>query len=622
MAEELEELDELDLFHTMTDEFDFDHFHSAEDGLLAFACLAGDIVEATNLLSSEGVTVNHINQRTGATPLHTVCAKGHVDVLKELLKRPELLVNQPDYDRTTPLYMACQENHVHVVQELFKHDGLQVNLAQAEGATPLYAASQFGHVDVVQVLLTRTDLLLNQPFNDGATPLFIACQNNKVRVVRALLDRTLVRIHGMQGRILVNQACVNGETPLYIACERGYCEVVHELLKRGDIQVNRARKNGGTPLQAACQFGHLEAVQVLLASKEMLVNQADTSGATALFFACVGGHLNIIQELLKVDRIQVNAANKRGTTPLYAACGGGWVEVVKELLNADGIAINQADKEERTPLYIACKNEHLPTVKILMATPVVSAQNDVLWCKALRACANSSNIELIMLFLQKGIGHNLVNKWFGFTYIYVSKRIALYQYALRTRQQHRQLLDFHLCVLNTHHATASTSALKAFKVSWPPLVGDRIASFLLPSFVARSTLNQVMIEFQNTLNDEDKVGFTQLSEAVGDIDVDVVQFLLLQEGIDVNKYCDANEDLEEGEEEEENETCLDLIDRKLDQHNSGLGLSSSSAPIEWHLSQKEQLDCARIRELLVAAGGLFFRNLGGLFESEIIVNVD
>jgi hypothetical protein len=76
-----------------------------------------------------------------------------------------------------------------------------------------------------------------------------------------------------------------------------------------------------------------------------------------------------------------------------------------------------------------------------------------------------------------------------------------------------------------------TSALAAFNVTWPPLIGFTIESFLLPAKQARRTVQQVVLHFNDTLNDHGEQEQTQLFRAVHQTDLESVRFLLLQEGI-------------------------------------------------------------------------------------------
>jgi hypothetical protein len=206
--------------------------------------------------------------------------------------------------------------------------------------------------------------------------------------------------------------------------------------------------------------------------------------------------------LLAVDDIQVNQANDKGWTPLNGACQKGHSKVVEMLLAADGIRVNQASDKGNTPFMMAVSNSH---------------------------------IGIVIQLLQHGNGHNSINEWFSINKSKPSGRIALYKYAVLLPQQHQPLLDFHLCLLNTQNAFVPTSSLKAFSRIWPQLVAFKIESFLLPTKQTRRTMQQVISYFNETLNDISICGETQLYEATRKADVDSVRFLLLQDGILINK---------------------------------------------------------------------------------------
>lgn len=68
-----------------------------------------------------------------------------------------------------------------VVKLLLAKDGVNVNEAHKDGWTPLHIASQNGHAKVVQLLLTHEGVNVNQAQKDGWTPDFTVC-GSTVRV--------------------------------------------------------------------------------------------------------------------------------------------------------------------------------------------------------------------------------------------------------------------------------------------------------------------------------------------------------------------------------------------------------------------------------------------------------
>jgi hypothetical protein len=169
--------------------------------------------------------------------------------------------------------------------------------------------------------------------------------------------------------------------------------------------------------------------------------------------------------------------------------------------------------------------------------------------------------------LQHGIGHNNINEWFHVGKPSASGRIALYKYAVLLPQQHQPLIDFHLCLLNTQNALVPTSSLKAFSRIWPQLVAFKIESFLLPTKQTRRTMQKVISYFNETLNNINMWGETQLYEATREADVDSVRFLLQQEGLLLDKLSKSIVEEEDDEEDQLYETPLNCAVRIVEGDN-------------------------------------------------------
>ena len=67
------------------------------------------------MLSRDGIDVNQAEWR-GITPLHVACIKGHVEVVKTLLSGHDVDVNQGRKNGQSPLYAMC-EKPLHVMRE-------------------------------------------------------------------------------------------------------------------------------------------------------------------------------------------------------------------------------------------------------------------------------------------------------------------------------------------------------------------------------------------------------------------------------------------------------------------------------------------------------------------------
>ena len=153
---------------------------------------------------------------------------GHVEVVKLLLGRSDIKVNQANNNGMTPLHYAALKGHVRVVELLLSRLDIEINAAASNGGTPLHFAAQNGHVEVVKLLLNRLDIEINAASDNGATPLHCAAEKGHVEVAKLLFARPDVE---------VNQANNKGATPLHLATEKGYrgiclCLVTHGLIRK------------------------------------------------------------------------------------------------------------------------------------------------------------------------------------------------------------------------------------------------------------------------------------------------------------------------------------------------------------------------------------------------------
>ena len=98
--------------------------------------------------------------------------------LKEVLDliRAGANLNTQQYLGFTALFMARYKGHLEIVRELLKHNKVDVNLPIIHGATALCIASGMGHLEIVRELLQHNKVDVNVPKKDGVTALFIASQ--------------------------------------------------------------------------------------------------------------------------------------------------------------------------------------------------------------------------------------------------------------------------------------------------------------------------------------------------------------------------------------------------------------------------------------------------------------
>ena len=184
--------------------------------------------------------------------LRSLVCQGNITIVKLLLSCPDIDVNFTAPGSHSALMLACKVGAADMVRLLLDKDDILINQQDFDGFTPLCHAASFaylndgyteGHVDAIMLLLQRDDIELNLPDNSGCTPLLWACSSLYLPVVDLFLK---------QDGIDPNVRSSNGYTPLAYTClrpinvragvssdyRRKFVAVVQSLLSHRDIDPN------------------------------------------------------------------------------------------------------------------------------------------------------------------------------------------------------------------------------------------------------------------------------------------------------------------------------------------------------------------------------------------------
>ncbi|KVI09758.1 Ankyrin repeat-containing protein [Cynara cardunculus var. scolymus] len=201
--------------------------------------------------------VNEVNE-LGQTALYTAAEKGHLEVVKELLKYSDketiMRKNRLEFDT---LHIAASQGHDAIVQLLLDHDPSLCQTRSQGNATPLITAATKGHTAVVMELLSKDRSLLDIARSNGKNALHLAARSGHVEIVKALLEND---------PLLARRTDKKGQTALHMAVKGVSSEVVKLLLEAEPAIVMLPDKSGFTALHVATRKKRAE-VDFILSQK-------------------------------------------------------------------------------------------------------------------------------------------------------------------------------------------------------------------------------------------------------------------------------------------------------------------------------------------------------------------
>uniref|UniRef100_A0A7N0TKX4 PGG domain-containing protein n=1 Tax=Kalanchoe fedtschenkoi TaxID=63787 RepID=A0A7N0TKX4_KALFE len=221
------------------------------------------------------------------------------------------MVNEVNENGETALYIASDRGHVDIVKELLKYSSKEsLSVKNRSGYDALHIAASQGHHAIVQVLLGYDQSLSRTTGPSNTTPLISAATKGHTAVVNELLsmDCTLVEISRS-----------NGKNALHLAARQGHVDIVRALLKKDPQLARRNDKKGQTALHMAVKGKNRDVVQALLEADPAIVMFPDKKGNTALHVATRKKRVEIVDELLRLPDSNVNALTRDHKTALDIA---------------------------------------------------------------------------------------------------------------------------------------------------------------------------------------------------------------------------------------------------------------------------------------------------------------
>ncbi|XP_067882651.1 ankyrin repeat domain-containing protein 6b isoform X2 [Heterodontus francisci] len=192
----------------------------------------------------------------GRTALHLAAYKGHIDVVRVLLKASCDLDIQDDSDQTA-LHRAAVAGNTEVISALVL-EGCALDRQDKDGNTALHEACWHGFSQSVK-LLVKAGANVHAKNQMGDTCLHIATRYNHVTIIRILLSAFCS----------VSEKNQAGDSPLHIAAALNHKKIARLLLEAG-ADGNIVNNAGLSPLEAARENNSPEVALLLTKAPQVL----------------------------------------------------------------------------------------------------------------------------------------------------------------------------------------------------------------------------------------------------------------------------------------------------------------------------------------------------------------
>jgi ankyrin repeat protein len=358
--------------------------------------------------------------------LHVAIVKGHVEILRSLLKveRAQQAIRYLSKDTKSVFHLASVHGRSCMVTELLQYDDAIaiVDEQDASGRTALHLAAERGHLDIVRQLLDAGAVAFSVDYA-RYMPAHLAAEAGHEAIVELLLDAVPNNVArafsecGQQDRLDLSSSGANTafhETMrllLQDQPEKGDYDKPHSWVSNTSLReevTNRLKiwdkewhSIPSTILMRAVVGNRTEIVKLLLQKvPEMLLQAESHHDGHLLFAAAIRGHVAITELLIEAN-CNVNVVSDAQMTCLHGAAENGHEEVVRLLLTAGANPDAARLRDSSTPLHLAAMKGHEVIVAILVDTAFINATDDIGRTPLHLACS-AAHLTVIDMLLDAG----------------------------------------------------------------------------------------------------------------------------------------------------------------------------------------------------------------------------
>uniref|UniRef100_A0A8C7SZM1 Ankyrin repeat domain 6 n=1 Tax=Oncorhynchus mykiss TaxID=8022 RepID=A0A8C7SZM1_ONCMY len=259
---------------------------------------ADNVVQLINKGAKVAVT------KYGRSPLHLASYKGHIEVLRILLKAGCDLDIQDDGEQTA-LHRAAVVGNSDVISALIQ-EGCALDRQDKDGNTALHEVSWHGFSQSVK-LLVKAGANVHAKNKAGNTALHLACQNGHAQSSKVLL----------LGGSRPDSKNHVGDTCLHVAARYNHVSMLRILLG-AFCSVAEKNQAGDTPLHVAAALNHKKTVRLLLeAGTDSSIR--NNAGQTALDQAREHNNPDVALLLTKAPQVSTGSPSltSRGSQAVF-----------------------------------------------------------------------------------------------------------------------------------------------------------------------------------------------------------------------------------------------------------------------------------------------------------------
>lgn len=167
--------------------------------------------------------------------------------MKEFLIRKPELASELDSAGCSPLHLAAAKGHVEIVEELLRADAEVCLVRNSYGRNALHMAAIKGRAAVIAVMVRFKPECTRLLTDRGETCLNLCVKWNRLEELKFLAE-----FMSRNGEFL-NWKDSEGNSTLHIAVTKKNIEIINHLLTLNGLEVNALNKNGSTPMDVLRQ---------------------------------------------------------------------------------------------------------------------------------------------------------------------------------------------------------------------------------------------------------------------------------------------------------------------------------------------------------------------------------